>query len=214
MEQQPLIETLTPDEARIITESSNDGKNAWLSGVFMQSGIKNRNGRVYPIGEISKAVNSAQKAIKEHNGIFGELDHPKSLTINLDRISHVINEMRIDGNNAIGRAKLLGTPMGNIAKELVDSGVKIGVSSRGAGSVSESGEVSDFNFVTVDIVATPSAPGAMPTAVYESMMQSSHGRDAITLAEQMREDPDAQLYFKREFLKFLNEGLFAKKYLR
>jgi len=211
MEQQPLIETLTPDEAGIITEASQDGKNAWLSGVFMQSEIKNRNGRIYPIGEINKAVGSAQKIIKEHNGIFGELDHPETLTINLDRISHVITEMRMEGNNAIGKAKLLGTPMGDIAKELVNSGVKIGVSSRGAGSVNESGGVSDFNFVTVDIVATPSAPGATPSAVYESMISSKHGRDAITLAEQIREDPDAQLYFKRAFIKFLNEGLFAKK---
>lgn len=211
MKQELLIETISPEEAGIITEASSDGQNAWLSGIFMQAEMKNRNGRVYPIGEISKAVDTAQKTIKEHNGIFGELDHPQSLTINLDRISHVITEMRMEGNNAVGKAKLLGTPMGNIARELVKSGVKIGVSSRGAGAVNEGGGVSDFNFVTVDIVATPSAPGAMPEAVYESMMASQHGRDAVTLAEQLREDPDAQKYFKNAILKFLNEGLFAKR---
>ena len=211
MEKELLIEVFTPEEAGIITEASSDGKNAWLSGVFMQAETKNRNGRVYPLGEISKAVGSAQKIIQEQNGIFGELDHPKSLQINLDRISHVITEMRMDGNNAIGKAKLLGTPMGNIAKELVQSGVKIGVSSRGAGSVNESGGVSDFNFITVDIVATPSAQGAMPDVVYESMMMNQHGRDAISLAGQLREDPKAQEYFKKAIKKFLNEGLFAKR---
>ena len=211
MKQQLLIETYTPEEAGIITEASHDGQNLWLSGIFMQGDLKNRNGRVYPVSEISKAVENAQKTIKEHNGIFGELDHPQTLSINLDRISHVITEMRMDGTNAIGKAKLLGTPMGKIAKELLESGVKIGVSSRGAGAVNESGGVTDFNFVTVDIVATPSAPGAMPEAVYESMMTNQYGKQAITLAHQVQTDPEAQKYLKREIMKFLNEGLFAKR---
>lgn len=211
MKQELLIETYTPEEAQIITEASDDGKSVWLSGIYMQADIQNRNGRNYPLSEITKAVDSAQKTIKEHNGIFGELDHPQSLQINLDRISHVITEMRMDGNNAVGKAKLLGTPKGNIAKELVNSGVKIGVSSRGAGQVNEGGGVSDFNFITVDLVATPSAPGAMPEAVYESMMMNSKGREAVSLAEQMREDPEAQEYFKKAILRFINEGLFAKK---
>jgi len=211
MEQKLLIETLGAEEAGIITESSTDGKNCWLSGVYMQAEMKNRNGRVYPLKELTTAVEGAQKAITEHGGIFGELDHPQTLTINLDRISHVITEMRMEGNNAIGKAKLLGTPMGNIAAELVKSGVKIGVSSRGAGAVNESGGVTDFNFVTVDLVATPSAPGAMPEAVYESMMMNSKGRKAVTLAETVKDDPEAQDYFKKAILAFINEGLFAKK---
>jgi len=211
MEQTILIEEYTPEEAGIITESTKDGKNTYLSGVFMQAGIKNRNGREYPLDEISKAVDSAQKTITEHNGIFGELDHPQTLNINLDRISHVITEMTMDGNNAVGKAKLLNTPMGLIGKELVNSGVKIGVSSRGAGAVNESGGVSDFNFVTIDIVATPSAPGALPTAVYEALDGNQKGRKVLTLAEQMREDPEAQEYFKNAILKFLAEDLLAKK---
>lgn len=211
MDQKLLIETYSPEEAGIITEASSDGKNTWLSGIFMQAEMKNRNGRVYPVKEISKAVDSAQKIIKEHNGIFGELDHPQSLNINLDRISHVITELGMNGNNAIGKAKLLSTPMGNIAKELVNSGVKIGVSSRGAGAVNESGGVSDFNFITVDLVATPSAPGAVPSAVYESLMQNVHGKEAISLSEEVRNDPKAQEYLKKEIMKFLNENLFAKK---
>lgn len=211
MEQKLLIESLGAEEAGIITEASQDGKNTWLSGVYMQAEMKNRNGRVYPLKELTKAVEGAQKAITEHGGIFGELDHPQTLTINLDRISHVITEMRMEGNNAIGKAKLLGTPMGNIAAELVKSGVKIGVSSRGAGAVNESGGVSDFNFVTVDLVATPSAPGAVPEAVYESMMMNSKGRTAVTLAETVKDDPEAQEYFKKAILDFVNQGLFAKK---
>jgi hypothetical protein len=205
-----LIEELTPTESHLISEATQDGKDMYLSGVFMQAVIKNRNGRSYPLSEITRAVDGAQKTIKEHNGNFGELDHPQSLTINLDRISHAITDMRMEGNNAIGRAKLLETPMGAIAKELVRSGVRLGVSSRGAGSVNES-QVSDFNFVTVDIVATPSAPGAMPDTVYESLELSQNGRQVLTLAEQLQTDPEAQVYFKKAFMKFLNEGLFAKK---
>ena len=182
----------------------------YLSGIFMQAELKNRNGRVYPLAEITRAVEGAQKTIQEHNGIFGELDHPQSLTINLDRISHAITDIRMEGNNAIGRAKLLETPMGKIAKELVKSGVRLGVSSRGAGAVNES-TVADFNFVTVDIVATPSAPGAMPNTVYESLEMSANGRQVLSLAKQVQEDPDAQEYLKRAVLKFLNEGLFQKK---
>jgi len=206
-----LVEELSPTEANIIEESSKDGKDTWLSGIFMQAEIKNRNGRVYPISEISNAVTSAQSRIKESNGIFGELDHPQSLTINLDRISHVITEMRMEGNNAFGKAKLLDTPMGSIAKELVKSGVRLGVSSRGAGTVQESGGVEGFQFLTVDIVDQPSAPGAIPDTVYESLQNSIHGTQALSLAQQMQQDPKAQKYFKKEILRFLEEGVFAKK---
>ena len=206
-----LVEELSPTEANIIEESSQDGKDTWLSGIFMQAEIKNRNGRVYPISEINNAVTNAQTRIVESNGIFGELDHPQSLTINLDRISHVITEMRMDGNNAFGKTKLLDTPMGSIAKELVKSGVRLGVSSRGAGTVTESGGVDGFQFVTVDIVAQPSAPGAIPDTVYESLQNSIHGTQALSLAQQMQQDANAQKYFKREILKFLEEGIFAKK---
>ena len=211
MEHQLLIETIDGNDAQMIAEAAADGKNTWLSGIFMQAEVKNRNGRVYPLKEINRAVESANTTIKNQNGIFGELDHPQSLTINLDRISHVITEMSMNGNNAVGKAKLLETPNGKIAKELVKSGVKLGVSSRGAGAVDGTGGVSDFNFITVDIVATPSAEGATPSAVYESMMASKNGREAITLAEEMKNDPAAQKYFKKAIMAFLNENLFAKK---
>lgn len=206
-----LCEELSPTEANLIQESSQDGKDLWLSGVFMQAEIKNRNGRVYPIQEISAAVDIASKRITETSGIMGELDHPQSLTINLDRVSHIITEMRMDGNNAYGKAKLIDTPMGNIGRSLVQSGVQLGVSSRGAGTVAESGGVSGFQFVTVDIVAQPSAPGAIPNTVYESLMHSINGTEVLTLAEQVRNDPAAQKYFVKAMKKFLSEGLFVKK---
>jgi hypothetical protein len=204
-----LVEELAPVEARIISESSTDGKSMWLNGICMQSSIKNRNGRNYPITEISEAVRNAAQRIKECNGIFGELDHPQTLTINSDRISHVITEMWMNGNDAYGKAKLLNTPMGLIAQELLKSGVKIGVSSRGAGNVNESGDVQGFQFITYDIVITPSAPQAYPGMMYESL-QSKQGAKVMTLAEQVRQDPAAQKYFKKEIMQFITNDLFKK----
>lgn len=206
-----LCEDLSPSEARIISESTTDGKSMWLNGVCMQSSIKNRNGRNYPLSEISEAVRNAAQRIKENNGIFGELDHPQSLQINSDRISHVITEMWMNGNDAYGKAKLLNTPMGLIAQELLKSGVKIGVSSRGAGNVTESGDVTGFQFITYDIVITPSAPGAMPGLMYESFERARNGKQVLSLAEAAQQDPKAQEYLKKEILKFLSTGLFAKK---
>jgi len=206
-----LVEELMPSESNVITESTADGKSMWLNGICMQSSIKNRNGRNYPLNEISMAVKNAQQRIAECNGIFGELDHPQSLTINSDRISHVITEMWMEGNDAYGKARLLNTPMGLIAQELVKSGVKIGVSSRGAGNVTESGSVSAFQFITYDIVITPSAPSAYPGLVYESIEQAKNGNKILSLAESLREDEAAQKYFKKEIMKFLETGLYQKK---
>lgn len=208
-----LIEHLSPSECNIIEQTCNDGKSHWLTGIFMQAGIRNRNGRVYPLAEMSAAVQQAQTIIKERNGIFGELDHPESLTINLDRVSHAITELHMQGNNVVGKAKLLPTPMGKIAETLLESGVRYGVSSRGSGSVSESGDVSSFAIVTVDLVATPSAPGAMPTSIYESMDMNQHGKKALNLSEYVVHDETAQKYLKKEILKFLADmtDQFAKK---
>lgn len=211
MDTKPLFEELLPSEANIITENSQDGKNTFLSGIFMQADIKNRNGRVYPSKEISEAVKIAAATIKERNGIMGELDHPETLTINLDRVSHVITEMNMNGANAVGKAKLLNTPMGNIAKELINAGVGLGVSSRGAGQVNESGGVSGFQFVTVDIVAQPSAPNAYPQTVYESLNLARNGHQIMDLAEAVRDDEAAQKYLKKEIMAWLKTGLFAKK---
>ena len=211
MQEQLLFEELSPSQAGLITESSTDGKNTWLNGIFMQGNIKNRNGRLYPMNEIQAAVNLGMQRINETNGIFGELDHPQTLSINLDRISHVITDLRVEGNNAIGKAKLLNTPMGNIAKTLAESGVSLGVSSRGAGQVNEDGGVTGFNFVTVDIVAQPSAQQAYPTTVVEGLETARNGHNILSLAESVVHDDAAQKYLKEEIMKWLETGLFAKK---
>lgn len=207
----PLFEELKPAECQLIQESSQDGKNLWLSGIFMQADLKNRNGRNYPLSEIAAAVNGAKSRLTEQNGILGELDHPQSLQINLDRVSHIITELWMQGNNAFGKAKLLNTPMGSIAQEIIKGGAKVGVSSRGAGNVNESGGVTGFQFITVDIVAQPSAPEAYPGSIYESLQQAKNGPQIITLSEQVRHDAAAQKYLKKEIMKWLETGLFAHR---
>lgn len=192
-----LSEHLSPVQA-CLTEM-RQGQHMYLRGIMMQAEIKNGNGRIYPISEIGKAVQEAQKRISEGFSICGELNHPDTLSINLDRVSHIITEVSMDGNNAVGKMKLLNTPCGNIAKALIEGGARIGVSSRGTGNVNESGAVSDFAFTTVDIVSTPSAPNAYPDAVMEAL----GSKKVMSLAEAVVHDKKAQEYFKREILQLL-----------
>jgi hypothetical protein len=194
-----LIEQLTPIEANIIQESRDNGQNHYLSGCFMVGDVKNGNSRVYPINEIARVVENANKRIAEGFTICGELNHPNDLQVNLERVSHIITELYIDGNKAIGKAKILNTPMGVLVKNLIDGGVKLGVSSRGSGSVNE-GIVSDFDFVTVDIVHNPSGPGCYPNVIKEAQ----EDQKIMTLAEAVVNDKEAQKYLKQEILKFIN----------
>lgn len=188
-----LIETLEPSIANL-TEMKRQGGDLYLSGILMQAALRNGNGRIYPVNEIARAVEECQVKIAKGNFILGELNHPDSLSINLANVSHAITEIRMDGNNAVGKMKLLNTPAGNIAKAIIDGGVRLGVSSRGTGNVNESGEVGDFSFVTMDIVSTPSAPEAFPNVVAEAM----GSKKVMTLAEAVVVDPKAQQYFKKE----------------
>lgn len=205
-----LVEHLTPRQANIIEESSADGKTQFLSGIFMQAEVRNGNGRVYPATQIKQAVDLIQKKIAEGHPIPGELNHPNDLAINLERVSHIITDIRMEGNNAVGKAKLLNTPMGNIAKSLMEGGLPLGVSSRGTGNVNESGEVSDFSFVTMDIVATPSAPEAYPVGIRESLEYAKNGQEVLSLAEAVSHDRAAQKYFAKEISIFI-ETLLGKK---
>lgn len=205
-----LIETINPHESNMTTsvlEEGEGGKNCYLKGIFMQAGVKNRNGRNYPLSEISTAVTNASNHINTYGGIYGELDHPQTLTINMDRISHVIKELYMEGNNAMGKAALLDTPMGRIAKTLAESGARYGVSSRGTGEVNEDGSVSGFVYLTNDLVVTPSAPGAMPETIYETFQNDAKGRSIIGLSEAAQEDPKAQKYLKEEIMKFVRNVL-------
>lgn len=204
-----LIEELSPVQANIIEESTSDGKNHFLSGIMMQAECVNGNGRNYPLAEITKAVNYIQSKINEGQFIAGELNHPNDLSINLERVSHVITEVRMDGNNAVGKMKLMNTPMGLIAKNLLDGGLRLGVSSRGTGQVSE-GSVSGFQFVTVDIVATPSAPDAYPASIRESLEMYKKSEEVMSLAEAVIHDQKAQKYLAKEIAAFI-ESLKARK---
>lgn len=198
-----LVEDLTPNQANIIEESSTDGKDTYLSGIFMQAEVQNGNGRNYPLEEITNAVTAIQGQIEEGHFIAGELNHPNDLSINLERVSHIITNIHMEGNNAIGKAKLLNTPMGVLAKNLMEGGLRLGVSSRGTGQVNESGEVSDFNFITLDIVATPSAPEAFPEGIRESLEVYEKAPEILKLSEAVVNDESAQKYLTKEIKAFI-----------
>lgn len=208
MKSQILIEDISADIANMdfIQEAmSETEKNTYLKGIFMQAEVFNKNKRRYPLSELSNVVSNAKMQIMEFGGIFGELDHPNTLNINMDRVSHVIRELYVDGTNVIGKAQLLNTPMGLIAQELAKSKVRYGVSSRGAGQVNEDGSVSSYAFVTCDIVANPSAHGAIPMVVNEHMMDSRSGQKIMTLAESLQHDKKAQQYFTKEIQAFIDK---------
>ena len=161
--------------APVIIESNEKGeKEYFIEGIFMQSEIKNRNGRVYPKEVMQKEVNRYRKEFVEKKRAFGELGHPEGPTINLDKVSHLITTLEEDGNNYIGRAKILSTPNGQIVRNLIDDGAKLGVSSRGLGSLEEKGGAQyvkgDFQLATAgDIVADPSAPEAFVEGIMEGV---------------------------------------------
>ena len=186
------------------SDGEKDGKNLWLKGICIQGGIRNANQRVYPVSEIGNAVKTLNDQIQNGYSVLGEVDHPDDLKVNLDRVSHMITEMWMDGPNGYGKMKVLPTPMGNLIKTMLEAGVKLGVSSRGSGNVNEgSGEVSDFEIITVDIVAQPSAPGAYPTPVYEHLMNNRGGYNSWRVAQEVKEDPKAQKYLKESLLKII-----------
>jgi len=204
----PLREVIQPGNAHVTTESveERDGsKSLYMEGIFIQGGVKNQNQRVYPVSEISNAVNSLQEKIKNGNTVLGEADHPDDLNINLDRVSHMITNMSMKGNDGIGKLKMLPTPMGNICKTLLESGVRLGVSSRGSGNVDGSGNVSDFEIITVDIVANPSAPDAYPDPIYEQIMNHRRGSKIWDVADAVRYDTKAQKHLKNEVLNFIKD---------
>ena len=163
------------EDVQYVTESKENGKKEYfIEGIFLQADIQNRNGRVYPMNILEKEVARYMKETVEKNRAYGELGHPSGPSINLDRVSHIITELRKVGNNFEGRAKLTETPMGNIAKGLLESGANLGVSSRGMGSLQEKNGVmvvqSDYKIATAaDIVADPSAPNAFVKGIMEGV---------------------------------------------
>jgi hypothetical protein len=200
-----LREHLSFDQSGIVLESDDkDGKNLHLKGIAIQGGIRNANQRVYPVDEIERAVKTLNDQIQNGYSVLGEVDHPDDLKVNLDRVSHMITNMWMEGPNGYGKFKILPTPMGNLIRTMLEAGVKLGVSSRGSGNVDDmSGKVSDFEIITVDIVAQPSAPGAYPTPVYEHLMNARGGYRALQVAKEVKEDPKAQKYLQESLLQII-----------
>jgi hypothetical protein len=164
--------TETVEEVNFLTEADDLGnKTYFIEGPFMQAETLNRNKRVYPKSVLLNEVNRYDREYVQNNRAFGELNHPSGPTVNLDKVSHIIKEFRTDGNNVWGKAKIMATPMGSIVKNLIDEGAKLGVSSRGMGSLKQRNgynEVQpDFMLSAVDIVADPSAPGAFVNGIME-----------------------------------------------
>ena len=205
-----LRENLTFDRAgiKIVQESADgsDNKSYYMEGIFIEGGVKNANERVYPVHEIERAVSTINDQLKGGYSVLGEVDHPDDLKINLDRVSHMITKMWMDGPCGFGKLKVLPTPMGKLVEAMITSGVKLGVSSRGSGNVNEgSGHVSDFEIITVDIVAQPSAPHAYPKAIYESLMNYRGGSKVFELATEASQDQKVQKYLKESLTGFIKE---------
>jgi hypothetical protein len=203
-----LRESLNFNDANVIVESEqgDSGKSFYMKGIFIMGGIKNANERVYPVPEIERAVEQLNEQINGGNSVLGEVDHPDDLKINLDRVSHMIQSMWMDGPNGFGKLKILPTPMGDVIAKMLGAGVKLGVSSRGSGNVDDmSGKVSDFEIVTVDIVAQPSAPNAYPKAIYEGLMNMPHGHRILETLKHDRSSPAAQKYLASEVIRLIKD---------
>lgn len=207
------------NEAKPLVESKENGKKDYfIEGVFMQADIKNRNGRVYPKEIMDKEVKRYIKEFVNQQRAFGELGHPEGPTINLDKVSHMITELNEDGTNWVGKAKILSTPNGEIVKNLIDDGAKLGVSSRGLGSLEQKSDAqyvkSDFQLATAgDIVADPSAPDAFVDGIMEGVewimdngilkRQEMESMRAILMKEKQSRLEETKINLWKEFVKNL-----------
>jgi len=202
-----LTENLTFDQAKIevLREGKDENKSLKMKGIFIMGGVENHNKRMYPVTEISKAVSSIKEKLDGGYSVLGEADHPENLTINLERVSHMIEDMWMDGPNGIGQLKIMPTPMGKIVTTLLESGCKLGVSSRGSGNVGDNGNVQDFEIITVDIVAQPSAPDAYPKAIYEGLWNMRGGQKLYGLGRDSMFDPRAEKFLATEITKLISE---------
>jgi len=203
-----LYEYLSFDRAHVqLLEEDNKtgGKDLCMKGIFIQGDVRNQNQRVYPVREINRAVQSITEKLSSGQSVMGELDHPEELSINLDRVSHLITEMWMDGADGYGKLKIVPTPMGNIVKTLLLSGAKLGVSSRGSGNVDDNGAVSDFEIITVDIVAQPSAPNAFPRTIYESLFNMKGGSRVMDTAREALTEAAAQKQLVKDLHRFIQE---------
>ena len=202
--------SFTQARAEVLLEKAPDGsgkETLKLKGICIEGGVRNANERVYPVSEIANAVDTINEQIKTGHSVLGEVDHPDDLKINLDRVSHMIERMWMEGPCGYGTLKILPTPMGELVKTMLTSGVKLGVSSRGSGNVNDSnGHVSDFEIVTVDVVAQPSAPNAYPTAIYEGLLNHKGGQRLLDMFKDPANSNKAKRYVKDEVIRLI-QGL-------
>jgi hypothetical protein len=201
--------SFTQAQCQLVLEDAADGSGKQcrgMQGIFIEGDKRNANERIYPGHEIRKAVDYVNAQIIEGHSVLGEVDHPDDLKINLDRVSHIIEKMWYEGSTGYGKLKLLPTPMGQLVKTMLDAGVKLGVSSRGSGNVDDrTGHVSDFEIVTVDVVAQPSAPNAYPTAIYEGLLNMKNGHRLLEMAKDAGQDNKVQRYLKNEVVKLIQD---------
>ena len=210
------------NSVKYITEAKENGKkNLYIEGIFLQSAIPNRNGRVYPEHLLEREVNRYTEQFVSKGRAFGELGHPDGPQINLDRVSHLIESLRKDGTNWIGRAKITDTPMGNIARGLIESGAQLGVSTRGMGSLKANrqgiNEVQDDFFLATaaDIVADPSAPEAFVNGIMEgvewiwenNMLVAQKAKMQVEAAVQSRELGEKKFQIFEKFISSLSKNL-------
>jgi hypothetical protein len=198
---QAQIEVITEDDA-----TGKGGKNLYLKGICIEGDKRNANERIYPRQEIFKAVETINEQIRSGNSVLGEVDHPDDLKINLDRVCHSVEGMWMDGHAGCGKLKILPTPMGELIRTLLQSGVKLGVSSRGSGNVDDrTGHVSDFEIVTIDVVAQPSAPNAYPQAIYEGLINMKHGHRIFEMAREAGESDKVRRYLGGEIKRLIRD---------
>ena len=199
--------SFTQAELKLLSEEAGDGsgkKTLYMEGICIQGNMRNANERIYPIHEIAKAVDTINEQLKAGHSVLGEVDHPDDLKINLERVSHTIEKMWMNGADGYGKLKILPTPMGELVKTMLDSGVKLGVSSRGSGNVNDhNGHVSDFEIVTVDVVAQPSAPNAYPTAIYEGLLNHRGGQKLLEMFKDPAKTSKAQRAVSNEVIRLI-----------
>lgn len=211
-----LIAEYTEQNIQCLVEAKEDGSKKYtIEGVFAQAEQKNRNGRIYPKMIMEKAVNKYAKEQVETKRAVGELNHPEGPTVNLDKVSHLITELKVEDNNVMGKATILGTPMGEIVKGLLEGGVQLGVSTRGMGSLERRGDAmyvkDDFMLNTIDIVQDPSAPGAFVNGIMEGVdwvwnNGIIEAQEIEKMETEIKKAPRADLYGvqTREFKNFLS----------
>tara|TARA_B100000214_G_scaffold375320_1_gene361149 strand:+ start:291 stop:953 length:663 start_codon:yes stop_codon:yes gene_type:complete len=211
-----LIAEYTEQDIQCLVEAKEDGSKSYtIEGVFAQAEQKNRNGRIYPKMIMEKAVNKYAKEQVETKRAVGELNHPEGPTVNLDKVSHLITELKVEDKNVMGKATILGTPMGEIVKGLLEGGVQLGVSTRGMGSLERRGDAmyvkDDFMLNTIDIVQDPSAPGAFVNGIMEGVdwvwnNGIIEAQEIEKMETEIKKAPRADLYGvqTREFKNFLS----------